>query len=283
MRVAQNARSDLVPGCRGVSGKHPSYRSRFAALRLSYIAAVVLLSAVSPVEAVAQKPPKGLLRNLAASGSRFEQAREHYTYTRRFRFHEMDRQGRPAGSYDEVREVLFSPSGERIEQFVGRPHDRLKRIRLTEEDFRDLREVQPFVLTEDTLWRYELRFKGLEDVEDESCYVFRLTPKQVLEGQRVLDGMIWVSREHEQIVKVAGKPLPQIHRSDHQNLFPQFATIYEEVEEGLWFPVKTIASDILPFRSGGQAVKYSIDYENYKRFQAESTVTFTDQLPQDTP
>ena len=49
-------------------------------------------------------------------------------------------------------------------------------------------------------------------------------------------------------------------------------TIYEEVdeEEGLWFPVKTIASDILPFRTGGQAVKYSIDYESYKRFQAPS-------------
>ena len=247
------------------------------------VTAGVLLSAAFASDATAQKPPDGLLRTLAESGSRFEQARQRYTYTRHFSFHEIDRHGRPGGSYDEVREVLFSPEGERIEQFVGRPHDRLKRIRLTEEDFRDLREVQPFVLTEDTLWRYELRFKGLEDIEGESCYVFRLSPRQVLEGQRVLDGMIWVSREHKQIVKVAGKPLPQVHGSDHQNFFPQFATIYQEVDEGLWFPVKTVASDILPFRTGGQAVKYTIDYENYQRFQAESTVTFGDELPESPP
>ena len=247
------------------------------------VTAGVLLSAAFASDATAQKPPDGLLRTLAESGSRFEQARQRYTYTRHFIFHEIDRHGRPGGSYDEVREVLFSPEGERIEQFVGRPHDRLKRIRLTEEDFRDLREVQPFVLTEDTLWRYELRFKDLEDIEGESCYVFRLSPRQVLEGQRVLDGMIWVSREHKQIVKVAGKPLPQVHGSDHQNFFPQFATIYQEVDEGLWFPVKTVASDILPFRTGGQAVKYTIDYENYQRFQAESTVTFGDELPESPP
>ena len=283
MRVIQNGRSAFVSGCSEVSGKHPSYRSRFSAPRLVCVAVGVLLSAAFASDVPAQKPPAGLLRALAESGSRFEQARQRYTYTRHFRFHEMDRHGRPGGSYDEVREVLFSPEGERIEQFVGRPHDRLKRIRLTEEDFRDLREVQPFVLTEDTLWRYELRFKGLEDIEGEACYVFRLSPRQVLEGQRVLDGMIWVSREHDQVVKVAGKPLPQIHRSNHQNLFPQFATIYQEVDEGLWFPVKTVASDVLPFRTGGQAVQYTIDYENYQRFQAESTVTFGDELPESPP
>ena len=283
MRVIQNGRSVFASDCGGVSGKHPSYRSRFSASSLAHVAVGVLLSAAFATDVSAQKPPAGMLRALAESGSRFEQARQRYTYTRHFRFHEIDRQGRLSGSYDEVREVLFSPEGQRIEQFVGRPHDRLKDIRLTEEDFRDLREVQPFVLTQDTLWRYELRFKGLEEIGGEFCYVFRLTPRQVLEGQRVLDGMIWVSREHEQIVKVAGKPLPQIHRSNHQNLFPQFATIYEEVDEGLWFPVKTVASDILPFRTGGQAVKYTIDYEKYQRFQAESTVTFGDELPDSPP
>ncbi|MDA1312234.1 MAG: hypothetical protein O2968_02765 [Acidobacteria bacterium] len=170
--------------------------------------------------------------------------------------------------------MLFSPEGERIEQFVGRPHDRLQRIGLTEEDFRDLREVQPFVLTEDTLWRYRLTYKGIEDSEDQSCYVFRIQPRQVLDGQRAVDGLIWVSREHQQIVKVAGKPLPQIYGTKQENLFPQFATIYQRVDEDLWFPVKTIASDILPFRNGPQRVEYTILYKNYQRFQAESSVTF---------
>ncbi len=225
-----------------------------------------------------QKPGRELIRKLAEQGSRFEQERQRYTYQREFRFHEVDRRGRPMGSYQEVREVLFSPKGERIEQFVGRPHERLQRIRLTEEDFRDLREVQPFVLTDDTLWRYRLTYKGMEDIEDQSCYVFRLQPRQVLEGQRVVDGLIWVSREHEQITKVAGKPLPQIYSTKQENLFPQFATIYQRVDEDLWFPVKTVASDVLPFRNGPQRVEYTIVYKNYQRFQTDSAVTFGDEV-----
>ena len=239
--------------------------------------AIVLSAAICfalPVTAPAQEPPRGLIRKLASQGSHFEQERKRYTYRRKLRFLEVDRGGGPAGFYEEVRDVLFSPDGKRIEQFVGRPHDQLKRIGLTEEDFRDLREVQPFVLTEDTLWRYRLTFKGMEDIENQACYVFRLQPRQVLAGQRVLDGLIWVSQQHEQIIKVAGKPLPQIHGAKSENLFPQFATIYQRMDEDLWFPVKTVASDILPFRSGSQRVQYTVSYENYQRFQAESSVSF---------
>ena len=204
----------------------------------------IAICLVVPVITPAQEPPSGLIWKLAVRGSHFELERQRYTYRRKFRFLEVDRGGGPVGFYEEVRDVLFSPDGKRIKQFVGQPLDRLKRIVLTEEDFRDLREVQPFVLTEDTLWRYRLTFKGMEDIENQACYVFRLQPRQVLAGQRVLDGLIWVSQQHEQIIKVAGKPLPQIHGAKSENLFPQFATIYQRVDEDLWFPVKTVASDM---------------------------------------
>jgi len=281
MSVVQNGRSERFAAWCAASTKPTSYRSTTVAYRSTQVIpgwlAVILGIAISFAwPATAQEPPRGLIRKLADQGSRFEQARQRYTYRRKFQFVELERHGRPAGTYEEVRDVLFSPDGERIEQFVGRPHDRLKRIRLTEEDFRDLREVQPFVLTNDTLWRYRLTFKGMEDIEEQACYVFRLQPRQVLEGQRVLDGLIWVSQEEEQIIKVAGKPLPQIHGTKSENLFSQFATIYQRVDEDFWFPVKTVASDTLPFRSGPQHVRYTISYENYQRFQAESTVTFGD-------
>jgi hypothetical protein len=224
--------------------------------------------------AAAQEPPKGLLRQLASNGSRFEKERGQYTYRQSFFFQESGAKGAPDGFYREVREVIFSPEGQRQEQLVGRPTDHLKRIRLTEEDFRDIRDVQPFVLTEDTLWQYEFAYKGREDLEGEDCYVFRMRPRQVLEEQRLLDGLIWVSSKHRQLVKAAGQPVPQIYRGNEENLFPQFATIYRPIDGTFWFPVKTVASDVLSFRTGPQRVRYVIEYENYKRFSAESSITF---------
>ena len=229
---------------------------------------------LAAVGAKAQEPPKGLLRELAASGSLFEKERGHYTYRQVFFFQELGARGMPEGSYREVREIIFSPEGRREEQMVGWPADHLKQIRLTEEDFRDIRDMQPFVLTGDTLRQYEFKFKGSETLDGEDCFVFRMQPRQILEGQRLLDGLIWVSSKHRQLVKAAGQPVPQIYRDKEENLFPEFATIYRPIDGKFWFPVRTVASDTLPFRSGPRQVKYVIEYENYKRFSAESSINF---------
>ena len=218
-----------------------------------------------------------VLERVAANGSLFERERARYSYRQSFRFYEIGRDGPPGGDYREVREVGFTSDGERQEEFVKRPVNRLKRIILTEEDFRDIREVQPFVLTEDTLWFYGSRYEGEENVRGHDCWVFRIKPRQVLDGQRLLDGRIWVDKETEQAVQVGGLPVPQEHRSESGNLFPRFITVFEQVDGKYWFPVSTIADDTLAFSSGGQRVKYEIEFSDYKRFSAESSISFSGQ------
>ena len=46
-------------------------------------------------------------------------------------------------------------------------------------------------------------------------------------------------------MRVMGKPLPQIYRNETENLFPNFTTVYAPVDEEFWFPVKTVADDVL--------------------------------------
>lgn len=43
-----------------------------------------------------------------------------------------------------------------------------------------------------------------------------------------------------------------------------------------WFPQQTVADDTLHFRSGPQRIRMIIRYSDYKKFSAESTVTFED-------
>ncbi len=235
----------------------------------------LLLFAASHAQAQ-RTPPKDALKRIAEQGSLFEQELDRYTYRQTFHFFELDKRGGRRGDYLEVRDVTFNPDGERTDEFVKGPVDRLKYMKLTDEDFRDLRDVQPFVLTQDTLWRYETRYEGEEAVGDRVCFVFRVRPRQILEGQRMLDGRIWVDPEALQVVQAAGQPVPQLHHTKDANLFPRFVTAYAPIDGKFWFPVRTEAQDTLAFPTGLQQVRYEIDYADYKRFSAETKITFED-------
>ncbi len=219
----------------------------------------------------AQDPPPDLIREVAAKSAAFQAARDNYTYRQTVLFQELDPRGSEVGRYQEVRDIIFNPRKERTEVFVGRPQLALHRLRLTEEDFRDIREVNPFVLTRDDLIFYTVRYAGREPMDELDCWVYQIKPRQVLEGRRLFEGRIWISERDRQIIRAEGQPVPQIYSTKGDNLFPHFTTIYRPIDGQYWFPVRTFADDTLPFRSGPQRVRITIQYDAYKRFSAQST------------
>jgi len=68
--------------------------------------------------------------------------------------------------------------------------------------------------------------------------------------------------------------VPQIHMLKSENLFQHFTTIREKVDGSLWFPVTTYGDDTLYFRGGPQRIRLRIRYTDYKKFGADSKVTF---------
>ncbi len=187
---------------------------------------------------------------------------------------ELNDRGVRVGDYREVREVIFSPARERIEQLVGVPASNLKRLVLTEEDFRDIRDVQPFVLTEDELWNYDTRFRGEENIDDVDCWVLEVRPKRMLEGMRLFEGMLWIGKQDYGIVRLQGQAVPPVYRNGKENLFPHFTTLRKQIDGRHWFPIFTYGDDTLPFRTGPQRIRLTIRYMNYRRFGADSTVKF---------
>ncbi|MCW5983421.1 MAG: hypothetical protein KIT09_35340 [Bryobacteraceae bacterium] len=223
----------------------------------------------------AAEPPPDLARRVAAVESKSASARMNYTYRQKVLISEFDGKGRPAGQYQEVRDILFSPETGRSEQFTGKPVSRLQRLRLTDEDFQDIREVQPFLFTSDALWAYETRYRGEERVDGAACYVLQVRPRQTFQGQRLFDGTLWVDQKDFAVVRAEGKAVPSIVSKDSENLFPQFTTVRAKVDGKNWFPVYTLSDDVLPFRTGPLRIQMRIEYSNYKRFAVDSTVTFT--------
>ena len=222
----------------------------------------------------AQEAPENLARRIAHEESETQAARNDYTYRQSVVFAELNDRGAETGAYREERDVVFSPEHERSEQMLGKPRDTLKRLKLTEEDFRDIRGIQPFVMTEDQLWNYETKFRGDENIDGVDCWVLQVRPRQILEGQRLFDGMLWADKKDFSIVRMEGQAVPQMLNRKSENLFPRFTTIREVVDGRHRFPVATYADDTLPFSAGLLRVRMTIRYTQYKRFGAESVIQF---------
>jgi len=229
------------------------------------------LLAIHPL--LAADPPSNLAKRVAQRETETAEERSHYAYTQSMRLQELDPRGNQTGEYRETREVIFSPSGERTERFVGDPVSRLKNLIMTPEDFSDVRNVQPFVLTSEQVWNYDVDFKGSELIEGADCWVLRIRPKHLLSGQRLFDGMLWARKDDYSVLRSEGQAVPQIITTKQENLFPRFTTTRKLVN-GFWFPAVTSADDTLYFRSGPIREKLTIRYNDYKKFGSDTTITF---------
>jgi hypothetical protein len=239
---------------------------------------IILASGLGPA-VLAQDPPADLARRVAHIESETQRARDHYTYRQSVTLEELSERGSMVGEYREVRDVIFSPTEERTEQMVGQPLVTLKNLKLTDEDFADIRNIQPFVLLEELLRIYETKYRGDETIDGVDCYVLQVRPRQILSGQRLFDGMLWIKKDDLAIIRSEGQAVPQVLSLKQENLFPRFTTMRQKIDGTHWFPIFTYADDTLPFRTGPQRIRLRIRYSNYKKFGADSSITFENEKP----
>lgn len=240
-------------------------------------ACIVLVSAI----ALAGEPPPGLARKAAERETASEAARSQYLYKQNVLIEEIGPKGLKAGEYRESREVIFSPSGERTEKVIGKPYSALGRLILTEEDFRDLREIQPLLLTKERLWLYSTVYRGEETVQKTPCWILEVKPRQILDGQRLFSGLLWIAQSDFSVVQSEGQAVPEILGTKQENLFPRFRTIRHPTPDGYWFPVLTLADDTLPFRNGALRLRMRVEYANYQKFGSDSVIKFDPVPPEE--
>jgi hypothetical protein len=236
-----------------------------------FIAVILANSALGDPAA----PPSNLARLVAHRESETQAERSQYTYHESVLIQELNDRGGIRGDYSELRDVIFSPVKQREDVANGAPRNSLKNLILTPEDFQDIRNIQPFVLVEDFLSIYETKFRGEERMDEQDCWVLQVKPRQILAGQRLFEGMLWVKKDDYSVVRSEGQAVPQIRTTKSENLFPRFTTI-RRVVNGFWFPVYTLADDTLQFRTGPQRIKLIIKYNDYKKFGTSTAVTFDD-------
>jgi hypothetical protein len=230
--------------------------------------------------------PKGitvdqLIQKFATKEKEFKEAREHYTWRQSVTVQTIDGSA-VDGQYQAITDILFDDRGRRIEQVVYAPQSTLQRISMTREDFEDIEKRLPFVLTSDEIPEYDIKYLGQQREDELNAYVFEIHPKQIERNHRYFDGRIWVDDHDFQIVKTYGKNVPDIvKKGTGENLFPRFTTWREQIDGRYWFPTYTRVDDTLHFSTGDVHVRQIVKYTNYKRFGAQTRITYQgEELPQ---
>ena len=233
--------------------------------------------AVVGVVFAADPSPEEIIRKFAAKEKEFKMARESYTYRQSVKLEELDQDGNAGGKWELVSDIVFGADNKRTEKVIRAPMVTLRNITLTPQDEKDLRDVQPFVLTSDDVNKYEVKFTGKDKADEIPCYTFTVRPKQMLKGERYFEGQIWVDDRDFQIVKTFGKGVGLLKRGE-DNQFPKFETYREQIDGKYWFPTYTRANDTLHFKDNDQRIRMTVKYQDYKRFGAETSITFGDEV-----
>lgn len=228
-------------------------------------------------------PAEEIIRRFAEHETEFKAERENFTYTQTFVVQTIDSSGRPDGEYRMTSDITFTPTGKRYETVTYAPPPTLQRISLSEQDFDDLRNVQPFVLTTDELPKYDVSYVGRQRVDEIGAYVFDVAPKKIEKKQRYFQGRIWVDDKDLEIVKTFGKAVPDIRKGGNENVFPRFETYRENIEGHYWFPTYTSADDVLHYSSGDVHMRMTVRYSDYKRFRVSVRIGPSTPLPPDHP
>lgn len=220
-------------------------------------------------------PVETIIQNFIDKETEFAAARESYTYRQTVRILEYSNSGRVRGRYEVVQDILFGGDGERIERVVYAPPSSLKNVILTPNDLEDLRSVQPFVMTRHNASDYRIDYLGEQQIDEIETYSFSVKPKKLERGKRYFEGQIWVDQVGLQIVKTYGKGVGLLKKGNDEQ-FPRFETYRDQIDGDYWFPIYTRADDTLAFKSGPQKIRMIIKYEDYKKFQGTSVITFGD-------
>src|SRR5262249_12214481 len=239
-----------------------------------------------------QLPPEEIISRFTKKESELREVWKEYAYLRESKLQVVGPADTISGEYYQVSEFVFNDAGTRIERILKAPPSTLDQAGLvmTAEDKNAFINLQPFALSAEELPNYSVSYVGKQKVDELNTYVFDVIPK-VMSNQRELDrlrkqkiegkffqGKIWVDDQDLQIVKTAGKTVPEFEQR-----FPKFETYRENIDERFWFPTYTYGDDNLEFDRFRIHVRMVVKYKNYRRFRSDVRLLDTEEVKEGQP
>ena len=221
------------------------------------------------LRAAADPDPEEIIKRFAAKEAEFKEVWEKYTYTQHILFQVLSLDGEVREEQELRVEVYFTSDGKRKTRTLEE-RGQLRSLRVSKEDLDDAIYRQPFVLTTVELPNYRIEYRGEKLIDELYTYEFDVEPRKIEKGQRYFKGRIWVDDIDFQIVMTRGKVVPDYSN----NKFPKFETVREQIDGDYWFPTWTEADDILQFGQRRVRIRELITYENFKKFEVNTSIKY---------
>jgi hypothetical protein len=227
-------------------------------------------------------PPAEIIRRFTEKESELRQIWINYSYQQETKFQELGPAKTISGEFYQVSEFVFDDAGKRLERILKAPMPTLQRLIMSPEDRNALINLQPFALAKEELPNYNVTYVGKEKIDDLNTYVFDVVPKAIsdqrelkrlkdkkIEG-KYFQGRIWVDDQDFQIVKTAGKVVPEFEQQ-----FPKFETYRENIDGRYWFPTYTYGDDTI----FNVPVRLVVRYKNYRQFSGDVKFKVIEEVP----
>jgi len=246
---------------------------------------------VKPSTASSQLSPEEIIRRFTAKESELFEAWKEYAYQQETKLQVIGPANTISGEFYQLSEFILTDAGKRVERILRAPQSTLDQagLTMTAEDRNAFINLQPFALTAEELPNYKVTYNGKEKIDDLNTYVFDITPKVLLDSREMkrmkdqkiegkyFQGRIWVDDVDLQIVKTAGKIVPEFKQR-----FAKFETYRENIDGRYWFPTYTFGDDSLNFDNGFSVhVRNVVRYKNYRRFSGD--VKIREIIEEETP
>jgi hypothetical protein len=180
--------------------------------------------------------------------------------------------GEVTGEYLRNSEFIFDDRGRRVERVLFHPASSIHEMRITKEDIQDLAGAQLLGIDIVEATKYNLTYAGIEMVDARRLIAVDVTPLATPDphhmSERFFVGRVWVDPVTFQIFKIRGVVEPQ-----GKQRFPVFETWRGPAGDGLAFPIRTEADDVLHFRDRDVHYRIKVRYYDYKLFGSKLNIT----------
>ena len=219
-----------------------------------------------PLEAAPEAPPipvEEIIQRFTARESEFKRARDRATYRQTVRVQEFEEDGTAGGEYVVSSEITPGADGVRTARVVNETASTLRRASFAPEDLDDLARLPAFVLTRESLQKYELTYAGVQPVDELTTYAFRVRPKTLERRTRYFEGVVWVDNRDLEIVRTYGKFVSEVEQPE-EVLFKLFETYRDSVEGKLRFPIYMRSDDVVKSKKGEARVRLTVRWTDFK-------------------
>ena len=212
-----------------------------------------------------RKPPQEVLKAAAENGAKVIAALREYTYYAELTLQTVSGADVITGTYYHFSRIACDKEGNRQERILEEKSSLPKDTFIGSNAVNSLTRVYQFNLTPKTLSQYEISYIGREKLDEIDSYAFDVKPVVKLPDpnksrDRYLDGRIWIDEQDLQVVKVAGRAVPE--QSAHRT--PKFETYFQN-QGKYWFPAYTTADDDLRVGHNVTRVVVKVRFTSYEK------------------